>query len=447
MKFKLLHVLSILFPVASLIAILFISILFLSNYLSLIELCVGLNALLYTIILSYIYRKKYFIYFDAWFVILFPYYYVISYFFSEYIGFTPFSTNTSTAESVLYLCFSCWAFSVLIFLFRPKILKPNIYFSQFVRKISYVKSSNPHFIIIFLMALGVSLFFLKAIFLIGIENISSQSRLEALGQVGESGWYLKYFIISYSWFVGLYSLSCPRSILRKIYIYIPIVLYAISLFLLGSRRELIFIILFCFFCLYCFNNGNIKGWQITIFILISIGFIFLGILRTKDSELGILSYVNALGEFIFPISTLYFYVENNFNDFFFGGSYIQFFYDFIPRFLMSDKPLPLAVDFAYLVSDPRADYVMGYAYTPITESFVNFGWFSVLILPIMISGISLCFEYLSNRFVFLPIILLSQILNFQRTEMASLGFELVLFIFCFWVCFRFSSWKVANAMY
>src|SRR5690606_22979817 len=134
-----------------------------------------------------------------------------------------------------------------------------------------------------------------------------------------------------------------KKILCRIYIFIPLVLYAASLSVVGSRRELVSIIIFACFCFYIYSKGrpNIKQAMIaaTFFGML----LFIGMLRAQNGDNPLDIYINSLGEFLFPISTLYYYVENGVQNFLLGSSYFQLFYNFIPKTVFPEKPLPLAV--------------------------------------------------------------------------------------------------------
>jgi hypothetical protein len=158
-------------------------------------------------------------------------------------------------------------------------------------------------------------------------------------------------------------------------------------------------------------------------------FLFLGSIRSNASAEGGFSISNLAiltlsnNEFVFPFFTLTHsvskYLDGTLN--FLYGSTI-FFYPilyFIPRFFFEDKPFSLAVQF---VND--IDSSMGYAYSPVTEFFVNFGilgpFVGFFIIGIIISKIQ---AYKDQRFIF---ILFTMIPDFCRGE---LGLFIYQFIF------------------
>ena len=389
-------------------------------------------AIAYASVAYLVFAKKYLYLFDALFVLLFPCYYLFSYVFSVYLGFSPFSTSLATANEVLFICTSAWFVSVFILLLRPKGVSVQRYFTAFARFQSLAHRSNMSFVFAFPIALAVSLFFFSSVASLSFAQLLTSSRLELISQVGEQGWYLKYLIIAYAWVLCVYAMEFgPRKLLLKAYLLIPLVLYAISLILVGSRRELLFIIAFFGFYYYVKCQGVIQVRFVIIFACAVLALISLGVVRAQGDD-QIQLYINAFGEFLFPISTLYYFVENGVKGVGVGESYIQVFLNFVPKNIYPDKPLSLAVQFAELVAPPGAQFIMGYAFTPVTEAYVNFGKWAIGVLPLTVLLISYLSEFIARRYVFIPIILGAQALNFQRGEFSSFLFEVIMLCVCFY---------------
>ena len=389
-------------------------------------------AIAYASVAYLVFAKKYLYLFDALFVLLFPCYYLFSYVFSVYLSFSPFSTSLATANEVLFICTSAWFVSVFILFLRPKGVSAQRYFSAFARFQSLAHRSNMSFVFAFPIAMAVSLFFFSSVASLSFAQLLTSSRLELISQVGEQGWYLKYLIIAYAWVLCVYAMEFgPRKLLLKAYLLIPLVLYAISLILVGSRRELLFIIAFFGFYYYVKCQGVIQVRFVIIFACAVLALISLGVVRAQGDD-QIQLYINAFGEFLFPISTLYYFVENGVKGVGVGESYIQVFLNFVPKNIYPDKPLSLAVQFAELVAPPGAQFIMGYAFTPVTEAYVNFGKWAIGVLPLTVLLISYLSEFIARRYVFIPIILGAQALNFQRGEFSSFLFEVIMLCVCFY---------------
>lgn len=392
-----------------------------------------LNIILYLILLIYTYKEKTYIYFDFWFSILFPFYFCINFYLYWVSEISIFYFYKENAIHSFYICCSLWSFGIILAVIRPKGYNVNCFFSDFKKYINSYLLCDRSFFILFLLALSCAVFFFSQVSDLSISSFLSQSRLELINQVSQEGWYLKYFIIAYSWFVfGVF--FSGDNLIRRLYLFLPVFLYFLSLVFVGSRREIVFVLSYFFiFCLF-YSNGNI-GYKFKI-LLISVIFLLIafGALRYGEEQSSAEFLLNAFGEFVFPINTFIYFVNKGVSSYELGLTYFQLFYNFIPKFFYPDKPLSLAIQFAYMVSLPGQDFIMGYAYTPITEAFVNFGVFSVLILPFLVSSLSYFSEVISIRYPLFSIIMLSQVLNFQRSEISSLLFETILltmaFVFC-----------------
>src|SRR5690554_2098352 len=60
------------------------------------EMLFFLNILTYLLVAAFFVRYKYIIYFDAWFILLSPLYYLVSYVFCIYYDFSPFGSGVIT---------------------------------------------------------------------------------------------------------------------------------------------------------------------------------------------------------------------------------------------------------------------------------------------------------------------------------------------------------------
>lgn len=368
-------------------------------------------------------RKNDYFRLDLVFVILFPFYFKISFFFNYWFDLSIFDLTDEVFMRSYLICQVSWLLMYIFYMLRPSAV---IFDNHCNNVLQYFQpgASLSKLYVPFFISFIVSVFFLRQIYPLLDSDVSNLSRLEITELVGYSGWYLKYVIIGYGFFLIC---KIPHAIEGRKYIQLfilslPILIYFFYQIFLGGRRELISMILFSIAFYIVYNKGRVGKFFYSSIVLLFTLFITLGVLRDFSQENFIKIVTDALGEFIFPISTLQVNVSET-SDMKLGISYFYSFTNFIPSVIFPDKPMPLAVQFALNVADPSQEYILGYAITPITESYVNFGIASVFLLPIFISVLSFIVEYISNFIKPAAIVFFSQSLNFQRSDLSSLAFE------------------------
>jgi hypothetical protein len=107
-----------------------------------------------------------------------------------------------------------------------------------------------------------------------------------------------------------------------------------------------------------------------------LAFTLFGVIRqTLENPVLILSdpvkLIATQNEFVSPIQTLIYYVARP-HALRFGSTYVQAPLLFIPRAFWPDKPESLSLQFMRDAFGTTG--MMGYAYTPVTEAVINFGW-------------------------------------------------------------------------
>ena len=196
----------------------------------------------------------------------------------------------------------------------------------------------------------------------------------------------------------------------------------------GNRRDFL-PMLVGFFWIFI-NHKKIK-FTFLRFIYMLLGlflFLFLGSIRSTASTEEVLNFSSlamltlSSNEFVYPFYTLGHHVAK-----FLDGS-IVFLYGlsifiypilyFIPRFVFPEKPTSLAVQFVNEI-----DSSMGYAYSPVTEFFVNFGVIGplvgFLIIGIIVSKIQ-SFKDQRLNFVFF-----TMIPDFCRGEIGTFIYQFI----------------------
>lgn len=214
---------------------------------------------------------------------------------------------------------------------------------------------------------------------------------------------------------------------NKVLLVFLILFYVFIQLSAGNRRDFIPIILGLIWVL-----SNIRGIKfnliiLTFFILGIISFNILAVFRTQSEasfdRAAVVENSFKYNEFVFPFETLRYEVD----DYIKGKSSLRYGSTilinsttiFIPREIFSSKPNSLASEFV----ESRFGGGMGYAYLPITEFFINFGFIGCLFCFYFLGRFFLFFyNYNNQRIIFLFYAL---IFDFCRGEISSLIYTFV----------------------
>ena len=281
-------------------------------------------------------------------------------------------------------------------------------------------------------------FFYSAGVLFSFSNAGTDSRLEMFSNVGQLDVIVGLFIIGlFSYFVYYYKNLPKKTVLVVSCLLFYYILMQLSV---GNRRDFVPIVIGIFWVFV-----NIKRLKFGIIgfagILLAIFlFNYLGTLRAGDngsnrSQLIYQTMTN--NEFVYPFFTLTYEVEqnkkqpNNYN-FQYGTTYlINPILILIPRAIYPGKPDSLANEF--LERKYGRNKTIGFAYNPVTESFVNFGYFgSFLVFFLLGRFLVFLLNYKNQVFNFLIFITL---IDFCRGEMGTYLYQF-LFISIFLILHR-----------
>ncbi|WP_294208414.1 O-antigen polymerase [uncultured Chryseobacterium sp.] len=162
----------------------------------------------------------------------------------------------------------------------------------------------------------------------------------------------------------------------------------------GNRRDFVPIILGFMWVIANVKKIKFNIIMLSLFIIGIIFFNILAVFRTQSEETfdrsAVIENSFKYNEFVFPFETLKYEVNDYIDDkttLRYGSTIlINSTTIFVPREIFPQKPNSLAYDF---VMD-RFSGGIGYAYLPITEFFINFGFVGCII----------CFYFLGNFFLF-----------------------------------------------
>lgn len=283
-------------------------------------------------------------------------------------------------------------------------------------------------------------FFYSAGLLFTFNSFGTENRLEMFSNVGQIDIVVGLLIIGlFSYFVYYY-----KKLSRKTMFFVSGLLfyYIIMQLSVGNRRDFVPILIGIFWVIV--NVKRIKfgilGFTAILFALFI--FNYLGTLRNTLGEKGgdkedNLMITMTSNEFVYPFFTLTYEVEqnkkqpNNYN-FNYGATYlINPVLFLIPRAIFPEKPDSLANEF--LERKYGRNKTIGFAYNPVTESFINFGYVGSFIVFFLI-GRFLVFilNYKNQVFNFLIFITL---IDFCRGEMGTYLYQF-LFVSIFLILHR-----------
>lgn len=220
----------------------------------------------------------------------------------------------------------------------------------------------------------------------------------------------------------------------KLIVILFLLYYIIMELSVGNRRDFVPMIVGFF---WVFVNFKKIEFTFIRFIYLIIGiflFLFLGSIRSSSSNGDEFNFFELVfltlssNEFVYPFYTLIHSVEKyqigTLNLFYGLTVFIYPVLYLIPRVLFPDKPISLAVQFVSEIESKQ-----GYAYTPVTDFFINFGilgpFFSFFLVGFIVSKLQ---SLKDQRIIF---IFFTMIPDFCRGE---IGIFIYQFIFiCFFI--------------
>lgn len=328
-----------------------------------------------------------------------------------------------------YLATIIYASCIPAYTLGVSFVKSNNYDQNYLSKINTQKKKSISYniyllFLLIILLLYVSLDFYSQGILFKPSVALRINRLELFTEITQFKIVVGLFITSIFLFFIYYFASLTK---RVKYIVIILFCYFVLMELsVGNRRDFLPMIV-GFFWIFV----NTKGIKLTFikFIYIVIGlflFLFLGSIRSSATSTETFNYFNLVmltlssNEFIYPFYTLGYSVSKFLSGTLSFSYGTTIFYNpivfFIPRLFFPDKPLSLAVQFVNEI-----DSAMGYAYSPVTEFFVNFGilgpFICFLILGVIISKIQ-SFKDQRLNFIFFTLIP-----DFCRGEIATFLYQ------------------------
>ena len=217
---------------------------------------------------------------------------------------------------------------------------------------------------------------------------------------------------------------------------ILLIVYYIALQLsLGNRRDFLPIILFSTSYFLTKYHSKLNAKIIIIGTVFFVGSFWLVQQRNNDleySRVGAIqeSFVN--NEFVYPMQTLAYIIDDKW-DLRYGYTYFVLpFQIAVPRYIYPNKPEDLGKEF---VNKTFGEGSQGYAYTPVTEAYLNFGILGPLFVFVLFS---LAFSQLIRKFnlssiSFVYFLLYSFVFDFCRGTFATVIYQVLVSLLFYFI--------------
>lgn len=259
----------------------------------------------------------------------------------------------------------------------------------------------------------------------GVEFSLSIDRTKT-GRIGGQLWVVLMFVVNG---MGMFMFGGWPQLSRRARIILVVSATAFVLFhiSMGNRRDFLPMFIFVAAVIATRRQSVIRLGTLALgfiaFALLSI----LGVARQIILDPRLLAKTPVdlfLGnnEFVTPIQTIMHYVTVN-RPLRLGWTYISAPSLFIPRAFWPEKPESLSI--AFLLDAFGSIGVQGFAYTPVTEAFLNFGWVGPFVV---ISAVSLAMVYLvrnADAHPGLYFVSFAMVLDFNRGDFGGTFYSLI----------------------
>ena len=164
---------------------------------------------------------------------------------------------------------------------------------------------------------------------------------------------------------------------EKVVTIVSIFLFIVFQLMMGNRRDFLAMFIFLIGVVMTKRRAVLRAGSVIFGGIAFAAFMAVGIVRQVLADPSLLTRFNPLelivtqNEFVTPIYTLMHYV-NNARPLRWGLTYLAAPSQFVPRAVWVDKPESLSLQF--MRDAFGSTNLIGYAYTPVTEAFLNFSW-------------------------------------------------------------------------
>jgi oligosaccharide repeat unit polymerase len=246
--------------------------------------------------------------------------------------------------------------------------------------------------------------------------------------LGTQLWVVMIFVVNgltMFMFAGWSALSR----LEKFLLVAMLGLFIVFQLAMGNRRDFLAMFIFLTAVVMTKRKSVVRLTTVIAGFVAFAAFMAIGIIRQVFEDAALLVRYNPLeiiltqNEFVTPIYTLMHYV-NNVRPLRWGVTYLTAPTQFIPRAVWPDKPESLSLQFMRDAFGSTG--LIGFAYTPVTEAFLNFSWVGPFIVFAILSILMVKLVRNAERHSGLYFILFALVVDFQRGEFSG-----TFYAFCF----------------
>ena len=196
----------------------------------------------------------------------------------------------------------------------------------------------------------------------------------------------------------------------------------------GNRRDFLPLLIFIAVLVATHRQAVIRAWTVVVGFLAFAFFLLIGLMRQIIQFPSLLAQnpVQLLlvsNEFVSPIQTLMHYVTVN-RPLRWGWTYLSAPSLFVPRAIWPGKPESLSVQFLRDTYGHVAG-LMGYAYTPVTEAFLNFGWVGPFVIFAILSLLMVKLVRHADAHPGLYFISFAMVVDFNRGDFGGMFYTMV----------------------
>ena len=261
----------------------------------------------------------------------------------------------------------------------------------------------------------------------GAELGFAFDRRKGGASLGTQLWVVSMFVMN--GFVMYMMLGWPALTRRGRWIMVAAVgVFVLFLLSIGTRRDFLPMFIFLAGVMATRRRTVIRAGTVAIGFLAFTAMTAIGIVRQIADNPAILARFSPLemlvtqSEFVSPIQTLMHYtiVDRPLR---WGLTYISAPSLFLPRAFWPDKPESLSLQF---MRDAFASVgLMGFAYTPVTEAFLNFGWPGPFFIFAILSIVLMKLVRNAERFPGIYFIAFAYTLDFNRGDFGGIFYSLM----------------------
>lgn len=247
--------------------------------------------------------------------------------------------------------------------------------------------------------------------------------------LGTQLWVVLIFIVN-GFTMFMFAAWSRLTRLEKIAVVGSVLLFIMFQLTMGNRRDYIAMFIFLIGVVMTKRRSVIRATSVIFGAIAFAAFMAVGIVRQILQDPALLSRYNPLelvltqNEFVTPVFTLMHYV-NNVRPLRWGYTYASAPLQFIPRAIWTDKPESLSLQFMRDAFGSTS--LIGFAYTPVTEAFLNFSWVGPFLIFAIFSFFLVKLVKNAHAHPGLYFILFALVVDFHRGEFAGI-FYAVCFI-------------------